>query len=104
MISQADASGCARVATTVIVNCDAVTNAPKLVPTLAKPAEQIRLENLDPDKATVVRVFTTEGRLLKQYDVTNQSTFLMPAQKESGFYMVEVLTEDNKLTLRYIVK
>ncbi|MBR2167462.1 MAG: hypothetical protein IJ920_03935 [Paludibacteraceae bacterium] len=104
VISQADASGCARVATTVIVNCDAVTNAPKLVPTLAKPAEQIRLENLDPDKATVVRVFTTEGRLLKQYDVTNQSTFLMPAQKESGFYMVEVLTEDNKLTLRYIVK
>ena len=104
VIEKEDETGCARVATTILVNCDVETNAPKLVPTLAQPAEQMQLQGLNPDKTTVVRVFSTEGRLLNQYTVTNESTFLMPAQKESGFYMVEVLTEDIKTTLRYIVK
>lgn len=104
VIEKEDETGCSRVATTVTVNCDIETNAPKLVPTLAQPAEQMQLQGLDPDQTTIVRVFSTEGRLLNQYTVTNESTFLMPAQKESGFYMVEVLTEDIKLTLRYIVK
>ena len=96
--------GCARVGTTVVVDCDAPTGAPHLVPTLAQPAEQIQLRNLDAEKTTVVRVFSTAGRLLNQYTVNDQSTFSMPAQKESGFYMVEVLTGETKLTLRYIVK
>ncbi len=104
VIEKEDETGCARVATTILVNCDVETNAPKLVPTLAQPDEQMQLQGLNPDKTTVVRVFSTEGRLLNQYTVTNESTFLMPAQKESGFYMVEVLTEDIKTTLRYIVK
>ncbi|MBR6508764.1 MAG: hypothetical protein IKT19_04475 [Paludibacteraceae bacterium] len=104
VIEKEDETGCARVATTVIVNCDVETNGPKLVPTLAQPAEQMQLQGLDPNQTTTVRVFSTEGRLLNQYVVTNESTFLMPAQKESGFYMVEVLTDEIKLTLRYIVK
>ena len=56
------------------------------------------------EQVTTVRVFSTAGRLLQQYTVTNESTFLMPAQTESGFYMVEVMTENDKTTLRYIVK
>lgn len=104
VISVEDETGCARVGTTVVVNCDVVSAAPELIPTYAMPAEQMRLINLDPEKETTIRVFSTSGRLLNQYKVTNESSFLMPAQKESGFYMVEVLTEETKLTLRYIVK
>ena len=99
-----DDGGCAKVGTTVVVNCDAVTGAPQLVPSFARPDEQMQLRNLDPEQVTTVRVFSTEGRLLQQFTVTNESTFLMPAQKESGFYMVEVITENDKTTLRYIVK
>ena len=99
-----DESGCKKIGRTVIVNCDNATGAPELIPTLAQPAEQMRITNLDPEQETTIRVFSTSGRLLNQYKVTNESTFLMPAQKESGFYMVEVLTEETKLTLRYIVK
>ena len=104
VIKMEDDSGCAKVGTTVVVNCDPVTGAPQLVPSFARPDEQMQLRNLDPEQVTTVRVFSTAGRLLQQYTVTNESTFLMPAQTESGFYMVEVMTENDKTTLRYIVK
>lgn len=104
VIKMEDDSGCAKVGTTVVVICDAVTGAPQLVPSFARPDEQMQLRNLDPEQVTTVRVFSTAGRLLQQYTVTNESTFLMPAQTESGFYMVEVMTENDKTTLRYIVK
>lgn len=104
VIKMEDDSGCAKVGTTVVVNCDAVTGAPQLIPSFARPDEQMQLRNLDPEQVTTVRVFSTAGRLLQQYTVTNESTFLMPAQTESGFYMVEVMTENDKTTLRYIVK
>ena len=99
-----DESGCAKIGTTVVVNCDAVKGAPQLVPSFARPEEQMQLRNLDPDQMTTVRVYTAAGRLLHQYTVTNESTFLMPAEEESGFYMVEVQSEDTQITLRYIVK
>ena len=62
-----DESGCKKIGRTVIVNCDNATGAPELIPTLAQPAEQMRLTNLNPEQETTIRVFSTSGRLLNQY-------------------------------------
>ncbi|MBQ2540300.1 MAG: hypothetical protein II551_01475 [Paludibacteraceae bacterium] len=95
---------CGAEGTTVKYTIPAHSGAPMLAPNLARPGEQMRVLNLNPDQTTYIRVYTAEGHLISQYEVSNQATYYMPAQKESGFYLVEVESADVKSTLRYIVK
>ena len=78
--------------------------APALVPSLARPGEDVMIINLDPEKETVIRVFTTEGLLHGAYTVRGETSFTIKAANEAGFYIVELNGEDMKSTLRYIVK
>ena len=78
--------------------------APALMPSLVRPGEEIRLVNLDPEKETRVRIYTTEGMLHSSYTVHGEDNFTIKAAAEHGFYLVEVTGEGIKSTLRYIVK
>ncbi len=78
--------------------------APALVPSLAKPGEDIRVINLDPTQSTTIRIYTTEGLLKNTFTVSGEETFTIKAADEHGFYLVELSNDSMKSTLRYIVK
>ena len=83
---------------------DTSNPAPALAPTLARPDEQIRILNLDPEQETIIRVYTSEGFRIGAYNVSGESTFQMKAAAERGIYLVEINCDGMKSTLRYIVK
>ena len=78
--------------------------APALVPSLARPGEDVTVLNLDPEKETLIRIFTTDGLLQGMYTVRGETSFTIKAAYEVGFYLVELSNDDLKSTLRYIVK
>ena len=78
--------------------------APALVPTLAQPGEDIRVLHLNPDQQTTIRIYTTEGIVQGMYTAYGQESFTIKAAAEHGFYLVELISESDKSTLRYIVK
>ena len=78
--------------------------APVLAPSIVMPGEDIKVLNLNPDQETTIRIFTTEGLLHNTYKVSGQETFTIKAANDHGFYLVELLSGDEKSTLRYIVK
>ena len=78
--------------------------APQLVPTIASPNADIRLLNLNPSAVTEIRVYNTTGDLQAVYTASEVADFMFKAATTSGYYMVEVQSDGEKVTLRYIVK
>jgi hypothetical protein len=74
------------------------------MPSLARPGEDIRVVNLNPEEQTTIRVYTTEGLNKGSYTVRGEESFTLKAGYEHGFYLVEIVSENDKSTLRYIVK
>ncbi len=98
------AVSCGAQGTTVQYTIPTHAAAPALVPTLARPGENIRVINLDPETETTVRIYTAEGVLMSTYTVQGESTYTITAARENGFYLVELINDSMKSTLRYIVK
>ena len=103
-LAPAKAGDCPRKGRTRVIHCVAAAGAPALMPTLARPGQDIQVLNLDPEMNTIIRIYTTEGLLQGAYTVTGESTFTIKAARENGFYLVEIVNEGMKSTLRYIVK
>jgi hypothetical protein len=78
--------------------------APALMPSLARPGEDVHVVNLDPDQETTIRVYTTEGLIQGTYTVSGEESFVIKAAVEHGFYLVELRNDSLQTTLRYIVK
>ena len=78
--------------------------APQLVPTIASPNADLRLLNLNPSAVTEIRVYKTTGDLQAVYTASEVADFMFKAATTSGYYMVEVQSDGEKVTLRYIVK
>ena len=78
--------------------------APALVPSLARPGEDIRIINLDPMTKTDVRIYSADGLIQNRYTVSGSDTYTIKAAGTTGFYLVELYNEGMKSTLRYIVK
>ena len=95
---------CGAQGTTVQYTIPAHAAAPALVPTLARPGENIRVINLDPETETTVRVYTAEGMLISTQTVQGEPTYTITAARDNGFYLVELSNDSMKSTLRYIVK
>jgi hypothetical protein len=79
-------------------------NAPQLVPTIANPNADLRILNLNPSSVTEVRVFNTSGEVIATYTADQASEFMFKAAQMPGYYMVEVMSNGEQTTLRYIVK
>ena len=78
--------------------------APALMPSLARPGEEIRIVNLDPGTQTVVRIYSADGIMHGRYTVQGVESYTIKAAGTTGFYMVELTNESLQSTLRYIVK
>ena len=75
-----------------------------LAPSVVKPSEVIRLMNLDPTTVSSVNVYSASGELLESFQVAETYDTMFNAAHMAGYYIVEVQTESDKVTLRYIVK
>jgi len=95
---------CGVQARTKIITIGATSAAPALIPSLAKPGEDIQVVNLDPTVETQIRIFTAEGLLQKTYKSSGETSFTIKAASDLGFYLVELSADSMKSTLRYIVK
>ena len=95
---------CGSVGMTEVITIGAAAPAPALVPTLARPGENIKVLNLDPMTETTIRIYSAEGILQGVYTASGEETFVIRAASENGFYLVELSNDSMKSTLRYIVK
>ena len=94
---------CDMVLQTVILKVETQVG-PKLAPTVAKPNDLIRLLNLDANAISTVRMYSAAGELLDTFQVTDMKETSFHAAQTAGYYIVEVQTEIEKVSLRYIVK
>ena len=95
---------CASLWRTVILTTEPAQNAPQLLPTIASPNADLRVLNLNPANVTEIRVYNTTGEVVATYTASQATEFMFKAAAMPGYYMVEVLGEGDKVTLRYIVK
>jgi hypothetical protein len=86
------------------VTVEEANKAPKLMPTVARPQELIRVLNLNADAVSTISIYSTTGDLISTFQVTNQEETTFPAAELTGYYVVDVQTETEKVSLRYVVK
>jgi hypothetical protein len=95
---------CGALGQTIVYTVTGSAAAPALVPSLARPGEEVHVINLDPTQETMIRVYTTEGLLHASYKAYGETSYTIKAANDHGFYLVELSNESMKTTLRYIVK
>ncbi|MBQ8099713.1 MAG: hypothetical protein IJ169_00300 [Paludibacteraceae bacterium] len=79
--------------------------APKLTPNMVRPAETMRISNLDAEQTYEISVYDLTGVCLERYTVSGTEEYLLEAQAASGYYMVNVKAQDMlNATLKYVVK
>ena len=98
------ADDCAATLRTVALVCAGSKAAPQLAPSVARAQEPIHVLNLDPSVVSQIRVYSATGELLETYESEAATSFMMHAASMSGYYMVEVESAGEQVTLRYIVK
>ena len=100
-----EASDCEQHAISTVLMCaNSGAAAPALQSTMVNPGQAIYILHLNPLTQTEIRVYDIEGNLLQTYTSTEAEKFLIRAASQQGFYMVDVQTDEQKTTLRYIVK
>ena len=100
-----EASDCEQHAiSTLLVCANSGAPAPALQPNMVNPGQDIYILPLNPLTQTEIRVYDIEGNLLQTYTSTEAEQFLIRAASQPGYYMVDVQTDEQKTTLRYIVK
>ena len=98
------ADDCDGILQTITYLVGAPASTPKLAPTIVKPQELISLLNLNAESISTVSVYSTMGELITSFQVSNQEQLTFPAAQQTGYYVVDVQTETEKVSLRYIVK
>ena len=100
-----EASDCEQHAISTVLMCaNSGAAAPALQSTMVNPGQAIYILHLNPLTQTEIRVYDIEGNLLQTYTSTEAEKFPIRAASQQGFYMVDVQTDEQKTTLRYIVK
>ena len=77
---------------------------PSLAPTVANPNELIRLLNLDANTTSTISIYSSTGQQLESFQIKDANETSFKAAHVAGYYIVEVLTESGKVSLRYVVK
>ena len=95
---------CGALGRTETITIGVTAAAPALVPSLARPGEDIQVINLNPEVETTIRVYSTDGILQKVLTSIGETHCTIKASDAIGFYLVEIVGDDMKSTLRYMVK
>lgn len=90
--------------TTIITVASAPASAPQLAPSMVRPQESILLSGLNAEKDYTVNVYDLMGNFVERFEVKGAENHTFEAQPNSGYYMVSVESNDEQVTLKYIVK
>ena len=101
---KANPADCNGILQTETLICGTSKQAPMLLPNIVKPSEVIRLVNLDPTTVSTITMYSTAGETLATFQSTDSESMTFNAAQMPGFYIVEVMSEEGQVSLRYIVK
>ena len=104
MLHAMSSGECEEILRTTVLSSSISASAPRLVPTVARPDNTLHVLNLNPSAVSEIRVYTAAGELMNTYTSSQATDFMFKAATMPGYYMVEVKSEGEKVTLRYIVK
>ena len=99
-----DSTDCDGTLSTIMHEVKAVANGPKLAPSAVQPQELITIFNLNAEQVSNISIYRSTGEKLESFQVNKQEQTTFNAAQQTGIYLVEILTETEKVTLRYIVK
>jgi hypothetical protein len=94
---------CDLILQSVVLNVETQVG-PRLLPTVAKPHELIHLLDLDAETISTISIYTSTGKLLDSFQIKDATETSFKAAHTAGFYIVEVQTDLEKVSLRYVVK
>ena len=95
---------CAGVYRTQVIQGSTMSPAPKLVPNAVRPSEMMTIKELDPNQINEIYVYSTTGEMLATYTAEKVREFMLRASNTTGYYIIDVVNNDGKHTLKYIVK
>ena len=88
----------------VVISTVVGAQAPKLVPNAVRPSEMMTIKDLDPNQINEIYVYSTTGEMLATYTAEKVREFMLRASNTTGYYIIDVVNNDGKHTLKYIVK
>lgn len=80
------------------------TRQVRLLPNTATPNGTMYLVGLNPDITTEIRIYSATGKLLANTSTIGVEKYLLTAYPVTGVYEVQVLSNEDNLVLRYLVK
>jgi hypothetical protein len=106
LIERMEVSGddCASVYRTQVIQGSTMSPAPKLVPNTVRPSEMMTIKDLDPNQVNEIYVYSTTGELLSTYTAEKVREFMLRASHTTGYYIIDVVNNEGKHTLKYIVR
>ncbi len=76
----------------------------RLLPNTTTPNGTMHLAGLNPDIETHIRIYSVTGKLLKEATTIGAEEYLLTAYPMTGVFEVQVLSDEDDLVLRYLVK
>jgi hypothetical protein len=95
---------CAAVYRSIVISSVNATSAPRLVPNAVRPSEMMTIKDLDPNQVNEIYVYSTTGELLATYTAEKVREFMLRASHTTGYYIIDVVNNEGKHTLKYIVR
>jgi len=80
------------------------TREVRLMPNTTTPNGTMYLTGLNPDIETSIRIYSVTGKLLKEATTIGAEEYLLTAYPVTGVFEVQVLSDEDNLVLRYLVK
>jgi len=80
------------------------TREVRLMPNATTPGGTMYLTGLNPDIETSIRIYSITGKLLKEATTIGAEEYLLTAYPVTGVFEVQVLSDEDNLVLRYLVK
>lgn len=76
----------------------------RLLPNATHPGGIMRLDGLNPDITTTIRVYSVTGKLLIDDETTGSEYYSLTAFNVTGVFEVQVLSNEDNIVLRYLVR
>lgn len=76
----------------------------RMLPNATHPGGSLHLVGLNPNLSTIIRIYSITGQLLMDHYTTGTEEYLLTAYPNTGVYEVQVLSEEDNVVLRYLVR
>jgi len=96
--------GLSRTELVSFINSQPPVREVRLLPNTTTPNGTMHLVGLNPEIETHIRVYSVTGKLLKEATSMGAEEYLLSAYPMTGVFEVQVLSDEDNLVLRYLVR